>query len=727
MNLVDPNELDVSGMDFIEEELSVDDLVQIESDDTIEESMTLDSDEESALEGGEVNDVTGELRIARGPIRRRPPWPPIRFRKRLVSGCYRSPSGNWKLDLRVDIDGRRPMRRISGDYYYVSGRTVSYFGSFIVNSLSIKVSSTQVAITGIVDTTWRTSYNKVNVIIPRRTIFQPPADATLQWMTSANRRGSSYTCVYKSRYFRTVDIEQDYEKGVTPFTLYNTGSLPSGGSARTLTVAGSYAEAGVQMRDTGGTNEVAVAPGGTWSNAELHAAMEKRFSRWKDLPQWKVWLFHAMKHDRGPGLRGIMFDQKGKQRQGCATFYQRISGTTPVNLRDQLYVCVHELGHCFNLFHSFHKRYMTPPVPNRPAANSWMNYPQRFPGGAAAFWAAFSFQFDNQEVVHLRHAFRNNIIMGGNPFGTGASLEGSEYLGDNVSDDSGLRLELETRKSFALGEPVVAEIKLSTTDAYGKQVNKHLHPNDGSVQIAIQQPNGGVIVQHPPIEHCMETEIVTLDKTNPSIYESAYIGYDKDRGLIFNQPGIYKLRGIYYAFDGSIVLSDAITLNVRVPLTTTDCEVADLFLGDDQGMLLYLLGSDSESLRSGTDAFDLVLEKYSDHPLAVYANLINGFNASREFKDISDDYQVAVREPEYGKADKLLSAVIDASEAGRGVDNITLNMTMQCMVRTEILSGKKEKAQATIKRMIGIFEKKSLKPHVMSQIKLQAEEIAKEI
>ena len=32
-----------------------------------------------------------------------------------------------------------------------------------------------------------------------------------------------------------------------------------------------------------------------------------------------------------------------------------------------------------------------------------MNYPWRFPGGPAAFWSAFPFRFDAQELVHIRH------------------------------------------------------------------------------------------------------------------------------------------------------------------------------------------------------------------------------------------------------------------------------------------------------------------------------------
>ena len=56
-------------------------------------------------------------------------------------------------------------------------------------------------------------YNKIRVVIPRHTIFQPPANAYVRWMTTTNKKGASYTCVYNSRYFRTVDLEQDHEKG----------------------------------------------------------------------------------------------------------------------------------------------------------------------------------------------------------------------------------------------------------------------------------------------------------------------------------------------------------------------------------------------------------------------------------------------------------------------------------------------------------------------------------
>ncbi len=724
MNGMDPTSPDIGGVDVsFEGELGVEEVAQMEAyEATDAEAFAEDVGEPTAAEAAAQPIIPGQpVPIIPQPIPI--PMQPLLHR---VSGRYRSPRSGWELVLRVDVDGSRPMRRVSGDYYRISGGTVSYFGSFVVNRPGISVTTSGVTITGTGTYTWSAGAPNVRITIPRVPIWVYPAAAKIQYFSPTNAPGAIYTCGFESRYFRTVDLEEDQETGVTPFVSYNTGSLPSGGSARTLTVEKAYAEAGIQMRTAGVSNVVPTAPGGTWSNRELHDAMMRHFSLWRDMPQWKVWLFHAMRHEYGPGLLGIMFDQTGKQRQGCAAFYQRISGGAPARLRDQLYVCVHELGHCFNLFHSFHKTYMTPPMPNRLNALSWMNYPQRYPTGAAAFWAAFPFQFDNLEVIHLRHAFRNNIIMGGNPFGTGAALGDPEAFTDSVEDNSGLRLELEAPKSFAFGEPVVTEIKLYVTDTRGKRVHTHLHPNFCFVQVAIQKPNGVVVVYEPPMEHCIEVETTVLDEGQPSIYESAYIGYDKG-GHIFDQPGVYKLRGVYYALDDSVVLSNVMTLRVRPPLSPADEEVAELFLGDEQGMLLYLLGSDSEFLKNGNEALDLVLDKHAEHPLAVYAQLVKGFNAAAEFKTVTADYQVEVREPQHDETIKLLSAVIDASEAEKGVDNVTLNMTMQRMARTQAAAGKKKEAQATVKRMVDIFSKKSFTPHVQELIEAQAAALRAEL
>ncbi|MSN27361.1 MAG: hypothetical protein GJV46_16030 [Geobacter sp.] len=658
------------------------------------------------------------------PIKPIMPVKPILL-KNPVSGRYRATTGSWILELRVDVDRTRPMQRVSGDFFHVSGATTSYFGSFRVESPTVTFTSTTATIVGTGSYSYSTSYPKVQITIPRTTIFQTPAAATLQFISLANAPGAQYVCAFESRYFRTVQYEQDYEQGVTLFSSYNTGSLTSGGAARNLSVSASYAEAGIEMQMAGTTTSIPTAEAGSnlkWSNSELHAAMVNHFSLWQDIPQWKVWMFGAYAHETGPGLYGIMFDQQGKQRQGCATFHQGIGGSSADKLRLQLYTYVHELGHCFNLLHSWQKSYAVPAVPNRPSALSWMNYPWNFPGGATAFWNAFPFQFDDQEVLHLRHAYRDAVIMGGNNFASGSALESlvnPQAFAEPLIDNSGLKLELESPKNFALGEPVVLDIKLSSTDSRGKSVNAHLHPNMGLVQIGIRKPGGQVVIYEPLIEHCVASEMVKLDEAQPAIYESAYIGFGKD-GFYFDQPGSYQVRASYMAMDGSEIISNILSLRVSSPHNKADEDVADLFFGDDQGSLLYLLGSDSDSLQSGNDAFDLVIDKHGKHPLAVYARLVKGINAGRGFKSITADKKMVVRETQTEQSVKLLSSVVDSSEAGNGVDNITLNRTMRALAKVHKKAGKDKAAKETMDRMVSIFTKKGLKPRVLQTIQADA-------
>lgn len=638
--------------------------------------------------------------------------------RRLVSGRYEGTLGSFTLELRVDVDGRRPLRRVSGDFFRRTGTTTTYAGSFVADTPSITVTATRVTITGRLRTTYATSFPVLRVRIPRVGPVGPQAAAEAQFLSVNGQPGALYRCNYKSPYFRTVDLEQDCLQGVTPFTDYDTGSLPSGGPARTLTVPRAYAEAGVEMRVAGVPNVIPVGAAGqdsTWDNNELHAAMVRYFSLWRDLPQWKVWLFHARKHILGPGLLGIMFDQMGKQRQGCAVFYDVIAGPAADKRRTQLYTCVHELGHCFNLFHSFHKAYMTPPLPNRPAALSWMNYPQNYPlGGATGFWSRFPFQFDDLEVVHLRHAFRDNIIIGGNPFGRGAALEAiaTEAI---VEDESGLALELRSRPSFALGEPVTVEVKLGTADGRGKRVQAYLHPREGFVRIAVRKPGGQIVPFEPLLDHCVAADTLQLDADKPAHYAGVYVGYGRD-GFYFDQVGTYYLQAEYFGVDGSIVQSNVLALRVRSPQNAAEESVADLLLGSDVGAILALQGSEAPELSRGNEALDTLLDEHGQQPLADYARFVKGLCKVREFKTIGDDGKLHVRKAQVEEGAALLNAAVQAALQGRAFDNITLSETMLRLAACQKQAGADDVAQGTVGAMLQIFQEKKVPQHVMARL-----------
>lgn len=149
--------------------------------------------------------------------------------------------------------------------------------------------------------------------------------------------------------------------------------------------------------------------------------MLKHFTFFKDEPQWKLWLLSAKEYVMS-NINGIMIDPKGRKRRGCAIFQNSTGWESLEEKRFRLFIYVHELGHCFNLRHSWDKpQTELSSEAGQYATLSWMNLPWRYYiskecRGAETFWKDFNFQFSNSELMHLRHAFRNDIIFGGNPF-----------------------------------------------------------------------------------------------------------------------------------------------------------------------------------------------------------------------------------------------------------------------------------------------------------------------
>lgn len=635
---------------------------------------------------------------------------PLPLVTRNASGRYLGQVGGFQLEVRVDLDGSHPLNMFSGDFLSVSGGTTTYFGSFIVDHPVITRTATSVIARGLGRFTFGAAAPIVQVTVPRRNIFQPAAAATVQFFTTANAPGATYVCAFTGTGMRRVAIETDVVSDVvTPvFNTYDTGLLPSGGPARALSVVSAYAEAGIEMAPTAGGDVVNISEAGpnhTWSDAELHASMTRHFSLFRDAPQWSVYQLVCQLHDLGPGLYGIMFDQLGFQRQGCAVFHQGIGGTTPDKLRLQAYTYVHELGHCFNLLHSWQKSLASPPGVNRPSALSWMNYPWNYPGGAAAFWAAFPFQFDQPELTHLRHGFRNNVIMGGDPFATNAAIINPQAVADPIRDDSGLRVTIEPHlPAYALGEPVVVKLALSVTDKRGKVAHPHLDPKASMTSIAIRRPNGDVVAYEPFVDHLMDSQPQFL-ADGEVIEESAYIGYGGG-GLYFDRPGTYKVRAIYQAPDGSQVYSNVAEVKVRNPLTQVDEELSDLLIGEEQGALFALLGSDSEALGSGNRAFDIVLDKHAKHPLADYVRAARGVNLARTFVTVDESRprRAEVRQSQVGAAQELLGA---ATAGGSRIDDISKTSFLKKLARAQLRAGDEAGSKTTLNRAEAIRPKRA--------------------
>lgn len=121
---------------------------------------------------------------------------------------------------------------------------------------------------------------------------------------------------------------------------------------------------------------------------------------------------------------------------------------------------------------------------------------------------------------------------------------------------------------------------------------------------------------------------------------------------------------------------------MRYPATQEDNDVAELMLGDQQGALFALRGSDAEYLQAGNEALDTVIEKHGKHPLATYARYQKAFNAARAFKLVDDaaTTRLSVRAPDIAKAQTLMTAVsaattrLDDLSKAQGLDRLAVTL-----------------------------------------------------
>jgi hypothetical protein len=86
---------------------------------------------------------------------------------------------------------------------------------------------------------------------------------------------------------------------------------------------------------------------------------------------------------------------------------------------------------------------------------------------------------------------------------------------------------------------------------------------------------------------------------------------------------------------------------------------------------------------------------------------------------------VTARKPDHAASEQLLGDVVQSSEQGKGLDNISLNMAMRTMAKGQKARGDDKAASATMEKMVEIFRKKKLNPEVMKHIQVQAKQTAK--
>jgi len=483
---------------------------------------------------------------------------------------------------------------------------------------------------------------------------------------------------FHSAYYHEVEFEFDREEGVTAVTSIDTDAHPNRPASipvESLSIDTVFRRAGFKTTRLAG-NDIPTSETGansTWSDTEMHDAMQTYWSRFDNKPQWSLWTLFANQHDFGTSLGGIMFDDIGpNHRQGTALFYNSFISQAPagdpapgawVN-RMRFWTAVHEMGHAFNLAHSWQKSLVFDgkgpwiPLPDEPEARSFMNYPYSVSGGQTAFFADFEFRFSDSELLFLRHAPMQYVQMGNADWFDHHGFEQAE-----VSAEPSLRLEIRVNREqarFEFLEPVMLELKLTNISDQPMLLPDDLLSNSEAMTVIIKRQDQPAKARQPYAHYCRKPGQTVL-KCGESLYESLFVAAGRG-GWQIAEPGDYLVQICLHRGNEDVV-SNALKVRVQPPLQKQEELLAQDFFEDDVARLLTFDGGDYS--RQARDTLQDVAAQLSERRVAEHAKvaLYLPQTAPTKYLDFSQERpRILVRQASYDAITEMENLL--ATQAG---------------------------------------------------------------
>ena len=453
---------------------------------------------------------------------------------------------------------------------------------------------------------------------------------------------------YQSRYFHTVDFEFDAATGEQATTSVDTCAHPNRPPTlpcEVLTMRTVFQRAGFDVSESpGGT--VPITGAGTnarWSDAEMHDAMQAFWSRFSATAQWAMWVFFASLHEQGTDLGGIMFDDIGpNHRQGTAIFNDAFIAQPPTGdaapeawvRRMIFWTAAHEMGHAFNLAHSWQKSLGTPwlaGLADEPEARSFMNYPFRVSGGQAAFFADFRYRFSDAELLFLRHAPERFVQMG-----NAAWFDHHGFQEARVAPQQSLRLELRVNRAggaFEFLEPVMLELKLTNVSTDPQLVDANALKSLDGMTVVIKPQNRPAREFVPFARYCYSPGTTVLGP-GESLYAPIQVSAGA-QGWDVAEPGNYRLQVALRRGDEDLV-SNALAVRVRPPADRGEEFTAQDVFTEDVGRALAFGGT--VVLSDANDVLNEVLDRHPERRIAIHAALALGLPAAKDYKALSSSH-----------------------------------------------------------------------------------------
>lgn len=458
-----------------------------------------------------------------------------------------------------------------------------------------------------------------------------------------------YNLQFESRFFDRVEFEVDrVADSGTIVTTYDTGSHPNRPDDlpdETLSLETVYERAGFDVTMSPNTSVIPTSGAGantTWSDTEMHNAMVTYWSGFADKPQWALWVLYAAQHDQGYSLGGVMFDDIGdNHRQGTAIFTDSFIQDAPQGdpnapawrNRMQFWTAVHEMGHAFNLAHSWQKSLSMPNIPgpwiplaNEPEARSFMNYPYFVAGGESSFFSDFRFRFSDDELVFMRHAPRSFVQMGNSNWFENHGFEAPDIL--QHTGNWALVLRSNRRSNaYRFLEPVSMELKLTNSSNEVLNLDPDMLMDGAHITVFIQRERGDTKRWRPMVTRCHKSHFEPITPGN-SVYGSHLVSASTN-GWLIDEPGFYKIQAAV-DMGQEIVVSNVLRIYVGTPSSNDEVDIAPEYFIEDVGRSIAFKGT--PSLTKAHDVLKQVSARCGDNPAARHAEIALSNPLLRDFK-----------------------------------------------------------------------------------------------
>ncbi len=633
-------------------------------------------------------------------------------------------------ELRVDVDGRYPQMVASGVIHGGIFSRVHWIAKLIADGPNTW--------TGDVFYTEGNKesfpYKSVTIqILPNALPAERQAQVLLSGGGATNR-----TRVFKfaSPNFHTVDFEFDFVQGEKVLLNIKTDAhhnRPRSLQAENLSVMTIFERAGFAVTTTKGGRVPLKGAGRNkvWSYQEMHDAMQKYWSRFKSKAQWAMWVFFAgLNEEDGKDLGGIMFDDIGAQhRQGTAIFNKSFIADPPSRdkrpgewiQRMNFWTTCHEMGHCFNLAHSWEKGAGSQDwisLKSDAEARSFMNYPYNVRGGQSAFFSNFEFRFGDSELLFMRHAPEQFVQMGNAEW-----FDNHGFREANVSPEPKFQLVVRVNRPqpvFEFMEPVVLELKLTNTSSERQLVHDKLLSTMERITLVIKKKDKPARQYAPHAQFCWQPK---NKKLNPgeSIYDSLFASAGRN-GWEISDPGYYLVQAAL-DFDGEDIVSEPLMIRVAPPREryTEEYLAQDVF-SEDVGRILTFDGS--RFLEQGNNVLREVAAQLPASRLAIHANVPLGKALAKDYKyldwkDDSGTTAIKVARPDAREATRCLTAALvdDMNAAAETLGHVDFKNYVEAYQDTLQEQGNQKKATELRDDAHDTLKQRGVKASVLAELK----------